>query len=173
MTNAPGTPTEVCPVVATPLEIWVGTGAANALEFLGRTANGVQIEEIPFINPIASDDYGGDAGPPADYQLMGLQHRISLELVKFDTAVLAKLEKFYNPSSSPTIVVGSLLGCGSVTTRLLLNSQDKTAFVRNYPLALVLDPVEYGPLGSQNARARITFTVNAKAGVVPYNAITT
>jgi len=172
MTNAPGTPTEVCAVVATPLEIWVGTGAANALEFLGRTANGAQIEEIPFLNPIASDDYGGDAGPPADYQLMGLQHRISLELVKFDTAVLAKLEKFYNPSSSPTVVVGTLLGCGSLTTRLLMCSQNLTTFVRNYPLALVLDPFEYGPLGAQNARVRVTFTVNAKAGVVPYNSTT-
>lgn len=172
MTVAPGTPPSVCANVATPLEIWVGTGASAALEFLGYTVNGAQIEEIPYFTPIASDEFGGDAGPPADYQLMGTQHRISLELVKYQPTVLAKLEKFYNLSSSPTVGVGLLVGCNSLTTRLLLNSADLTSYVRNYPAALVLDPIEQSPIGAQATRARITFTVNAKTGVQPWNTTT-
>ncbi len=173
MTNAPGTPTEVCAVVATPLEIWVGTGTAAALEFLGRTVNGVQIEEIPFFSPIASDEYGGDAGPPADYQLMGTQHRISMEMTKFDPTVLAKLDSFYSEVGSPSVGVGVLMACNSLTTRLLMCSQNLTTFVRNYPAALILDPIDWSPIGAQASRLRLTFTVNAKTGVVPWNTTTT
>ncbi len=173
MTNAPGTPTEVCAVVATPLEIWVGTGTAHALEFLGRTINGASIEEIPYFGPIASDEYGGDAGPPADYQLFGTQHRISLEMTKFDPTILAKLDSFYNKVGSPTVGVGSLMSCSSLTTRLLMNSANLTTFVRNYPAVLILDPIEWAPIGSQASRARITFTANATTGVTPWNNTTT
>lgn len=170
MTVAPGTPTEVCAYVTGPLEIWLGTGASSALEFLGRTVNGVSIEEHPFITPIHSDENGGDQGPPVDYQIFGSQHRISLEMVKFSASVLAKLEKFYSlVGITGTAVVGSLISCQTATMRVLICSQDTTTFVRNYPNCFMLDPIDLSPLGSQVTRARVNFTHNAKTGVQPWN----
>lgn len=175
-----GAVTAVCAQVAGPLEIWVGTGALNALEFLGWSINGATIEESPFIAPIASDDFGGDQGPPADYQVMGYQHRISLELHKYDPAVLAKLELFYNQaalsSASGTAAVGMLLNCTPLTTRLLLCSRTAIStftYVRNYTAVQILDPIEQSPIGSQATRARLAFVANAKAGVTPWNSTTT
>ena len=36
----------ICAVVAGPCEVWVDTGTARALEFLGWSLNGITIEEI-------------------------------------------------------------------------------------------------------------------------------
>lgn len=167
MTVAPGSPPAVCANVSGPLEIWVGTGAASALEFLGYSVNGVTIEEIPLLGEVKSDEYGGEQGPPSDYQLFGFQHRVSMELSKFQDAVLAKLTAGYNPAATPG--VGMLLGCLPATTRLLLFGLN---FTRNYPAMLLLEPVERSPIGSQYTRARLNLTCNAKAGVVPWNTVT-
>ena len=172
MPNVPGTPTEVCTYVAGALEIWVGTGA-SALEFLGRTVNGVEIEEHPFIGPIASDESGGDQGPPADYQRFGTQHRLTLEMHKFSAAILAKLDIFYNAVTlAPAAQVGSLLVCGTGTFRLLICTSNLTSFVRNYPVAFILDPISLAPVGSQATRARLTFTANAVGAALPWNVTT-
>lgn len=175
MVNVASPPPTICANVAGPLQIWVGTGTAMALEFLGWTINGAEISEQPFIAPLASDDYGGDQGPPSDYQLMGSQHRIGLELLKYQKTVAAKLENFFNSaalsSASGTAGVGMLLGCTPLTTRVLLLSGDPASpqYVRNYPLALILEPLEYSPIGSQASRLRVNFIVNAKAGVQPWD----
>ncbi len=173
MTIAPGSPPPVCAVVAGPVEIWVGTGTSEALEFLGWTVNGVSIQERPFVTPIVSDEYGGSGGPPADYQLMGMQHRISLELSKYQSAVLAKLDRFYNSIAlgAGAAGVGMLLGCGGLATRLLMRAgpAGSSTFVRNYSQAFVIDPVELAPVGAQATRARVNFVVNAKAGIIPWD----
>jgi hypothetical protein len=173
MTIAPGSPPPVCAVVAGPVEIWVGTGTSEALEFLGWTVNGVSIQERPFIAPVVSDEYGGSAGPPSDYQLMGVQHRISLELSKYQAGVLAKLDRFYNSIAlgSGFAGVGMLMDCGGLTTRLLMRSgpAGSPTFIRNYTQTLVIDPVELSPIGAQATRARVNFIVNAKAGVIPWD----
>ncbi len=179
MTNVAYPPPTICAVVAGPVAIWVGTGSAASMEFLGWTINGATIEEQPFIAPLASDDYGGDQGPPSDYQVMGGQHRISLELQRYVPAVLAKLENFYNAaalaSASGTAQVGMLLNCLPLTTRLLIVAGDPATFTycRNYPEALIIDPIELSPIGSQATRARVSFIVNYKAGVTPWNQIVT
>ena len=178
MVDAPGTPPSVCANVAGPLEIWVGTGALLALEFLGWTVNGADIEESPFFSPIVSDEYGGDAGPPSDYQLMGTQHRISLEMSKYNETVAAKLNNFYNTvqavTDSLTASVGMLINCNSLTTRLLLvgGPAGSPTFVRNYPAAMIIEPFGRAPIGAQATRARLGFISNAKAGVTPWNTTT-
>lgn len=162
----------ICATVGGPLEIWVDTGAANGMEFLGWTANGAQIEEIGFHSPIVSDQNGGDQGPPVDYQFFGLQHRVTLELTKFQSTVVAKVGARYNPNtSSASVGVGMLLGCVGAQFRLLLKSTTGN-FIRNYLGAVVLDPVDYSPVGSQATRIRCAFTCNAVDGVM-YNSSTT
>lgn len=170
-----GVPPATCANVAGPLQIWVGTGAALALEFLGWTVNGAEISEQPFIAPLASDDFGGDQGPPSDYQIMGYQHRIGLEFLKYQKTVAAKLENFYNlvalASASGTAGVGMLTACTPLTTRVLLLSGDPATpqYVRNYAVAQIIEPIEYSPIGSQASRLRLSFISNAKAGVSPWN----
>lgn len=178
MTNVASPPT-VCANVAGPLQVWVGTGAAVALEFLGWTINGASITEQPFISPLASDDYGGDQGPPSDYQLFGTQHQIRLEFLKYQSSVAAKLELFYNQvalaTATGTAAVGMLLGCTPLTTRVLLLAGTAAAptYVRNYPLAQIIEPLTYDPIGSQASRLQVSFVVNAKAGVSPWDQVVT
>lgn len=163
-------PSSGCAFVAGPISVWVDTGSTNALQQLGWTLNGINIEAIGFISPIHSDENGGEQGPPVDYQLMGQQHRITLELSKPVMTVVAALEKFYNPNtSSANVGTGMLLGCSSGTFRLLLMSPTAGAtFLRNYISCVILEPIDYSPIGSQATRVRITFTANVVGGVL-YN----
>ena len=157
-------PPSICPTVAGPLQVWVDTGSSNALEFLGWTTNGASIEQTAFQTPVFSDENGGEQGQPVDYQLFGNQHRVSLELSKFQSAVLAKLDARYNPAvDAGDIGVGMLLNCTSGKFRLLLWAPN---FVRNYPNSYVLEPIEQSPIGSQYTRARCSFTCNKIGGVL-------
>lgn len=154
----------ICAVVAGPCEIWVDTAADRALEFLGWSINGVTIEEIAYHSEIHSDQNGGEQGPPVDYQLFGHQHRISMELSKFQSAVLAKLAPRFHPlTDAGAVNVGMLLGCSTATFRLLLLAPN---FTRNYPTCVIPDPIEMSPIGSQASRARLSFTANQGIGGV-------
>ncbi len=161
----------ICAVVAGPCEIWVDTGTARALEFLGWSLNGITIEEIAYQTPIHSDENGGDQGPPADYQMFGHRHRILMELSKFQDGVLAKLDQRFNPNaSSGSVGVGMLLGCATASFRLLLKAPN---FVRNYLATVILEPIEISPVGSQASRARISFTANVVPGGTLWNTTVT
>lgn len=162
-------PPVICPVVAGPCQVWVDTGSARALEFLGWSVNGVTIEQTTFQGEIHSDENGGDQGPPSDYQLFGHQHRISMELSKFQAAVLNKLDGRYNPNVTGADV-GMLLSCSQATFRLLLKAPN---FVRNYPTTIIPDPIELGPVGSNASRARITFIARAALDGTLWNETTT
>jgi hypothetical protein len=157
----------ICAVVAGPCEVWVDTGTARALEFLGWSLSGVTIEEVAYHAPIHSDENGGPLGPPVDYQLFGHQHRIAMELSKFQDLVLARLDPRYHPDTAAgNVGVGMLLGCATATFRLLLKAPN---FVRNYLAAVILDPIELSPVGSQATRARVTFTANVVTGGTLWN----
>lgn len=167
----PSAPPAICTPVAGPLEIWIGTGASNALEFLGWTTNGAQIEESSMMSPVHSDEAGGEQGVPVDYQIFGYQHRISLEMTKYQTAILSKLSLRYNQNISSGIAgVGMLVSCNGATFRLLLTAPN---FVRNYPVTYILDPIDISPIGTQHSRARLSLTVNAPVGTVIFNQVTT
>lgn len=159
----------VCAVVAGPCEVWVDTGADHALEFLGWSLSGITIEEIAYHTPIYSDQNGGDLGPPSDYQLFGHQHRISMELAKFQDAVLSRLSPRVNPGTlSSNVAPGMLMACAAATFRLLLKAP---AFVRNYPATVIVDPIEIAPIGSQASRVRISFTANVTPGGTLWNTV--
>lgn len=161
--------TSQCPLVAGPVAIFVDTGAANALEFLGYTIDGVEIEENAFIEGIPSDLSGGTSGPPTDYQWFGRQDRISFELGKFDPAVLAKVSQRNNPAASGTLNVGTLLGCSGQTYRVLLLGDN---FTRNYLSCIPIDPHRWAPIGAKFTRVSGSFTANVVSGVI-YNTTST
>lgn len=166
-----GDPPALCAVVAGPVQIWVNTGASGALEFLGWSLNGVSIEQIVFQSEVHCDEAGGQPGPPVDYQLYGYQHRISMELAKFQDSVLAKLDPRYNPNTAGgSIAVGMLLKCATATFRVLLKGPN---FVRNYLTCVIPNPIELSPIGSQASRARVTFLASTGIGGTLWNTTTT
>lgn len=156
-----------CANVAGPVAVWVDSGVANAVEFLGYTTNGLSIEEQQFQAPVHSDSAGGEQGPPIDYQQFGLQHRIQMEFTQYAETILSKLSLRYNPNiDNANIGVGMLLVCGSGTWRFIFKGPN---FIRNYPICVLEGPIERSPIGSQHTRARISIISNAIAGALPWN----
>lgn len=149
------------------VKVDVGSGLVN----LGYTTDGVQISTQDFRTPIHTDELGGTAGPPVDVIDHGQIATVTLELAKYDSAVLDVLRTFRSGGSNG--VVGSacvLMRGGAKTFRLLLTA---TNFTRNYPIAMVVGEVREGPIGSQATRANITFEchMNLSTGVL-HNAAT-
>jgi hypothetical protein len=171
-------PPATCFFSAGPCQVWVNTGADGAMEFLGFSVNGISITENVFMTPIPSDENGGNEGPPADYQLMGRQDEISMELGKFNPLVLARLIVRANPGVNTSInpSVGLLLGCAGKMYRLCLvgcaPSDTNPRFIRNYPACVLPAPIQRTPVGSQIMRASVTFLANVQNGVLWNESVT-
>lgn len=117
-------------IVAGPVLVRTGTGSASALEDLGYSANGVEIDEQPLELPVPGDENGGDEGNPIDIQTFHERHIIRMELTKFDSAVAAKVGcKFKGDTAGTMGTIGRLFAAGSGVYRLLLSSTNVT---RNY-----------------------------------------
>lgn len=153
----------ICPTVAGPVEIWVGTGAAAAMEFLGYTINGAAISQTDFTTPVPGDENGGDQGPPVDYQHFGVQYRIQLELGKFQSDVLDKVEARLNPGGTAgSFVPGILMKCAGKQYRVCLKAPN---FVRNFTKCNVLGDINRSPIGAQFMRASVTFISNYDSAI--------
>lgn len=155
MTNTlPTALTVPCYTQAGPLQIWVSTGSANAMELLGWTRGGIQITEQAFQVPLTSDVSGGPEGPPDDYQYLGEMHQIVAELARYDTAILAKLARRINAGVA-TRTKGMLVACSTGYFRALFLS---TNFVRNYTRIFIPEPIDMAPIGTPVMYPRISFT---------------
>ena len=114
----------------------VGTGAADALETLGKSRNGVIVRKDAFWLNVPGDDNGGDDGPPIEIQMLGEIAIVRLELTKFDSAILTKVAarlKGGTEGSAPA-TVGSLVFSNNYFYRLLLNNaNDPINFLRAVP----------------------------------------
>lgn len=107
-----------------------GTGSASALESLGYTANGVEIDEELKTLDVPGDENGGDEGVPIDIQNLGQIHHIRMELTKFDIAVIAKITpRVLGGTNGEQGTIGALFAAGTLTYRVLLTG---TNFTRNY-----------------------------------------
>ncbi|CAK9057774.1 Uncharacterized protein SCF082_LOCUS30935, partial [Durusdinium trenchii] len=119
--------------------IKVDTGTSNALETLGKTANGIQIREQVFRENVPGDANGGDAGPPIDIQYHGEIHIVTLEFTYWDDSIMAKvIPKLYGGTAGAVGTAGTLWAADSKTYRLLM---DGSGFTRNYLRAI---PTDYG-----------------------------
>lgn len=146
---------------ATPIS--VGTGTANALEMLGYTVNGAEITVEKLMEDVPGDQGGGEGGVPIDIQYFGEIHRIHLELSKWDTAVMAKLEAAINVIGTLTTITagkspvpGSLILANSAYYRLLVNPPSAATLIRNYPISIPRDPHVVN-VGTKWARLVIDF----------------
>ena len=155
-----------------PCEIKVGTGAADALETLGHSADGVDIQVDTFDLDVPGHENGGTDGPPIDIQHFGQVHRIRMELTKFDEAVAAKIVNLYNTNGGGTAgteehAAGALYAANSAGYRVLLNSTNRP---RNYLLCI---PKSFNRVkGSKHTRLIIEWIAYASGGVI-WNTTTT
>lgn len=75
-----------------PQHYMVGPVVVNfASDDLGYSEDGIGITFQPFYDNIASDDFGGRAGPPADAQLLGVIATIDISLTKYEKAEVDQL----------------------------------------------------------------------------------
>ena len=61
---------------------------------LGLTRDGADIRYELRSGDVFSDDFGGAGGAPADTQVLGMVGSVNLELTKYDTAEVEKLNAF-------------------------------------------------------------------------------
>lgn len=164
------TPSSIpCVNVAGKCQIWLDTGTAGALEFLGYSIDGVQIVERPFFVNVPGDENGGSEGPPVDKQLMGDLHYIRLEMSKYDDTIMEKIRKrLKGLAAQSSLVPGTLVFCGSYYYRLLLTAPN---FTRNYLAAIPSEPYEMN-VGSRWSRAAIEFECHRLSGTL-WNTTTT
>lgn len=100
------------------------TGNGGALENLGYTINGAEVEFIDFVLPVHVDDMGGEDGPPADVIQMGEIAIVRLTLSKWDPDVADRVivrAKGATTVGVP-IVAGTLMFATAYYYRLLIHS---------------------------------------------------
>ena len=120
--------------VAGPAIIQVDTGVANALEDLGYTANGAEVEVRGFYGDVPGDENGGDSGPPIDVQYFGDIAVVRLEFTRYDPTVLDKVVcRLYGGTAGTPGTPGTLMFAGSKTYRLLIKT---TSLPMNFPRAI-------------------------------------
>lgn len=147
-------------------QVLVDTGTSNALEELGYTINGVEIEEQPFQTNIPTDENGGDEGPPSGIQYLGEIHIVRTELSKFDTAVLDKLDpKVYGGTTGQTSTPGQEYFGNSLNWRLLIKPTPTSPVrPRNY-LGAIIKRISRNK-GTKFTRAYIEWECHAISGVL-------
>lgn len=145
--------TAPCFQVPGPVQVWVGTGAAGAMEFFGYTRGGVRITEQAFWDELKSDASGGERGPMVDAQFLGQVHNVDVEMAQYTESILSKLALRVNAAS--TLAPGMLMTCSGAYFRLGLLA---TNFTRNYTRVLIMDPIDHGPIGFTSKYPRVNFT---------------
>lgn len=167
---AVGSPTSIpCNNVAGKLEVWLNTGGGGALEFLGYTINGAEIEEVTFMSNVPGDANGGTEGPPVDVQHMGDLHYVRLEMGQFFDSVLSKIRsRLRGVTEGSSITPGTLIACSGLYYRLLLYGPN---FVRNYPAAIPRGAIRMNA-GTQFSRAMVEFECHRLSGAAIWNGTT-
>lgn len=140
----------VQPWVAGPSILSCGTGLGGALEHIGIVERDTRPQFIAFHQPISTDRTGPMV--PDDVQYMGQMAFLQLDLIKFDEAVIAKLQTRVIGGTNGTITagdIGTLLRHEGKAFRFLIQSQyrNKSAFagmtgVMNFPVAFAVNVME-------------------------------
>ncbi len=128
-------------------EIKVGTGSTAALELLGHTVDGVDIDPQIIQYPIFTDAGGGPGGIPASLQDVGEIHTISADVVVYDVAVLAKVRKGFSALTN-TVTEGVMQKVGRVLDTTAVGSSGVGGLGR----LLILSPDDSEPRNYLYAR---------------------
>lgn len=150
--------------VAGLVTIQVDTGTSHALETLGYSINGVDIEENIFTLDVHGDEHGGDAGPPIDIQYLGQVDTVRMELSKWDEAVLDKIRsRLWNAGFTAPLAgqvlstnIGALFFGGAFSFRLALDAAN-SGFDRDYIKVVFREPITVNR-GVKHSIVRLTAT---------------
>lgn len=141
-----------------------GTGGSNALEDLGYTVDGVDLEFHRHTSDVKADTGGGEEGVPVDVQEMGKEAFIRAQLVSYDEAVLAKIRKDADETTEGGLAtIGRLLGANGHLFRLLLTSPSE-AVPWNFPTVYLHDSASV-KLGTKRTIWNLTFRAIAYIGI--------
>lgn len=125
-----------------PAKISVNTGVSGAWQEVGYTADGVRVREEAIQLPVPGDENGGAEGVPIEFQHLAEQHYLTLELTRFDAAILQKLRSRFKSG----ITAGLTKGPGTLVAddyfRVLLESDTDATHHRRYLKAYVTQPIE-------------------------------
>jgi len=125
-----------------PCNISINTGTSGAWENLGYTADGVRVREEAIQLPVPGDENGGAEGVPIEFQHLAEQHFLTLELTRFDTAILQKLRSRFKSG----ITAGMTKSPGTLVAtdyfRVLLQSDTVSGNHRRYLKAYATQPIE-------------------------------
>lgn len=142
-----------CFTTAGPVQVWTNTGESGAFEYLGDTRGGARIAEQGFFDELKSDVSGGERGPAADYQFLGEQHTIELDLARYSNAVLAKVAARVNVATVTSgRTKGMLVGCAGGQFQVVLISSN---FARKYTKVFVVQPIDMAPIGTAATFPRV------------------
>ncbi len=149
-------------VVPGPVLVRSGTGSAGALEDLGYSVNGIDVDEEMRTLDVPGDEHGGEAGIPIEEQYLGEFHILRMELSRFDTAVLAKIGAKLRGGTTGTLgTMGTLFGASGSYYRILLLG---AAVTRNY---LACRPLRISaPYGTRYLRVMAEFLARPSGGVL-------
>jgi hypothetical protein len=144
----------------------VDSGVANAIELIGYTENGVEIQENQFTYDVHGDENGGDQGPPIDVQNLGQVDIIRMTFTKWDDAIMAKIRPAAKGGTAGTVPTpGALAIQGSGTFRLLIDAPN---FDRNYTTVIFREAKEMN-VGTKHSKAVIVAHGYKNASGVVWN----
>lgn len=156
--------------VAGPALVKVGTGAEGALESLGYTGRGADVQSQGFFVDVPGDQNGGEQGPPIDVQYLGEICRVRLELTKYDEAIALKIRSRLLAGTEGTPgTAGTLMFGETKTVRVLLNTTNNPM---NFPRAFIRNAWEMNK-GTIYSRLVLEFEAHKDAVGVLYNSTTT
>jgi hypothetical protein len=158
--------------VAGPAILKVGTGVAGALETLGYTRDGVEMEFDGFFEELHSDDVCGEQGPPGDLNYLGERARIRIELTKWDGLIADKVTpRVLGTTAGVPATTATLLVQGTKYIRLLIEPRDGAPF--NFVVAVPRGAITINK-GSRHSRLVMEWEayVNPSSGKL-FDAVTT
>jgi hypothetical protein len=106
-------------------ELSTGTGSAGALELLGHTVNGVEIEPQILKRPIYTDAGGGDDGVPVTHRKVGEIHVVSADVIVYDEAVMAKVRR-----GTENTTEGVMVGAGTILDNVVVGGTGAHGYYR-------------------------------------------
>lgn len=158
--------------------VWLGTGSSSALERLGISVDGVTWEPENPNDPVYIDTY---FKTPCDYQYSPTMATVSMDLVYFDPAVLAKVNSGFLGTADGTLAAaGGLMLAGSGAYRLLIKSTPSgtgltgNADCHNFLNAFLMDKRTV-KMGTERSTWKLTFKclaafqTSSTVGAVLYN----
>ncbi len=114
---------------------------------LGESENGIQVRKIPMIGEVIGDRHGGSSGRPIERQYFGLAAEFQLQMSRWSTTEIAKIENFggllATAGTVPLATIGALLNRDH-GIRFLLYCVRTPAMSLNFPCCVWTQPQEQG-----------------------------